>query len=323
MQSMESIQTLQAVRVAEPDPDVATGRRWPHRQPELGDRPFKWGNVCAINQARSQLVWSLGRELRLFDPTGRQVARFRLDSPGLPDGNAGCVFARDGRHLWAHAAIDRRDELWLLDLARLQVVDHRRLDTPAGGVEVFHHPDGQTLGFHLFDGQGANAICWVRPAGGRIQLRRAPSADRVLVDLHPSGQEYLTSSGDGVELRRHRFDDDHVIDRLPAAIALPTPDPLGEQDLWCYCAGYLTDEVLLADVENRNDGSFWHALVRRSPMSLLGRVDYGLGMLAPGGFERPSGGTWTTTGHAGRQRWRLAEEPSQRLGTQLSLLEAT
>jgi hypothetical protein len=126
-----------------------------------------------------------------------------------------------------------------------------------------------------------------------------------------------------VELRRHRFDDDQVVDRLPAATALPAPGPFGEQDLWCYSAGYLTGEVIVADVENRNDGSFWHALVKRSPMGLLGRVDYGLGMLAPGEFQRASGGTWTTTSHSGRQRWKLAENPSQRLGVQLSLLEAT
>jgi hypothetical protein len=318
---MQSMQAFRAVPVAEPDP-AAAGREWPHRQPKLGDRPFRWGNVCAINQDRSLLAWSLGREVRLFGQTGRQVARLRLDSAGLADGNAGCVFAGDGRHLWAHAPIDRRDELWLVDLATLAVVDHCQLGTPAGSVEVFHHPDGQTLGLHLFDGQGANAICWVRPAGGRIQRRRAPDSDRVLADLHPSGREYLTTTGDGVELRRHRFDDDRVVDRLPTATALPAPDPLGEQDLWCYYAGYLTDEVILAEVENRNDGSYWHVLVKRSPMSVFGRVDYGLGLVAPGGFERPSGGTWTTTSHSGRQRWRLAEDPSERLGTQLSLLEA-
>lgn len=316
------METFRAVRVAEPDP-AAVSRPWPHRQPQLGNRPFKWGNVCAINQDRSLLVWSLGRDVRLFAATGRQVARFQHDSPGLPDGNASCVFARNGRHLWAHAAIDHHDELWLLDLATLEVVDHRRLDTRAGSVVVFHHPDGQTLGLHLFDGQGRNAICWVRPAGGRIQLRRALGSDRILADLHPSGREYLTSSGDGVELRRHRFDDDHVIDRLPAATALPAPGPYGQQDLWYYCAGYLTDEVVLANAQDQNDGSFWHALVKRSPMSLLGRVDYGLGMVAPGGFERPSDGVWTTTGDTGSQRWKLAEDPSQRLGTQLSLLEAT
>jgi hypothetical protein len=320
MRSMESIPTLRAVPVAEPDP-AGLGRGWPHREPVLGDRPFKWGNVCAVNQDRSLLAWSLGRGVRLFDPTGSQVARFQLESPGLVDGNANCVFARDGRHLWAHAAIDHHDELWLVDLATLQVVDHRRLDTPAGSVQVFDHPDRQTLGFHLWDGQGNSATFWVRPAGGRIQLRRAPDTDRVLVDLHPSGREYLTTSGDGVELWRHRFDDDHVVDQLPAAAALPTPDLFGEQDLWYYCAGYLTDEVILASVQNQNDGSLWHALVRRSPMSLLGRVDYGLGMLAPGEFERPSGGSWTTSGDAGRQRWRLAEDPSERLGTRLSLLE--
>jgi hypothetical protein len=315
---MQSMPTFRAVRVAEPDP-AAAGQAWPHRQPELGDRPFTWGNVCAINHDRSLLVWSLGRDVRLFDQTGRQVARFQLDSPGLPNGNASCEFAGDGRHLWAHAAIDHHDELWLLDLATLEVVDHRRLDTPADSVEVFQHPDGQTIGLHLLDGQGWNGIYRVRPAGGRIQLRQAPSVDRILADLHPSGREYLTTPNDGGELQRHRFDDDRVIDRLPAATALPAADPFGEPDLWYYCAGYLTDEVILASVENQNDGSLWHALVRRSPMSLLGRVDYGMGMLAPGEFEPPSGGAWTTSGDAGSQRWRLADDLSERLGAQLDL----
>jgi hypothetical protein len=65
----------------------------------------------------------------------------------------------------------------------------------------------------------------VRPVGGRIDLRWAPCSDRVLVDLHASGREYLTA-GDGVEeLRRHRVDSDQVIDRLPVA-ALPAPGPV-------------------------------------------------------------------------------------------------
>jgi hypothetical protein len=126
-----------------------------------------------------------------------------------------------------------------------------------------------------------------------------------------------------MDLWRHRFDDDRVIDRLPAATTLPAPDLFGEQDRWHYCAGYLTAEVILANVQNQNDGSFWHALVKRSSMRLLGRVDYDSGMAAPGVFERPSGQTWTTSGDAGRQRWKLAEDLSERLGTQLGLPVAT
>jgi hypothetical protein len=147
----------------------------------------------------------------------------------------------------------------------------------------------------------------VRPVGGRIDLRWAPGEDRILVDVHASGREYLTS-GDGVEeLRRHRFEDDQVIDRLPAA-ALSASGPEGQQDLWSLGAGYLTDEVLLASVQS--EGSCWHVLVRRRPMQLLGRVDYGLKVWAPGGFKRASGGTWTTSGDTGIQRWKLAEDPA-------------
>ena len=126
----------------------------------------------------------------------------------------------------------------------------------------------------------------MRPVGGRIDLRRAPGSDRVLVDRHASGREYLIA-GDGVkELRRHRVDSNQVIDRLPVA-ALAAPGPVAKQDRWSLCAGHLTDEVLLASVQS--DDCCWRMLVRRRPMRLLGWVDYDLNVGAPGGFERPSG----------------------------------
>jgi hypothetical protein len=339
------MQAFHAVRVAALDLDEA-GRGWPlsgerwvvyhrgTRKVVVLDRHFKpvwrvglqsrWGNLCAVAEDLSLVACSRGREVQLLDGAGRQVARFHLESRGTQRGDASCEFARDGRRLWAHAFIDDRDELWLIDLAALKVVDHRRLDTWAGGLVPFHHPDGQTIGLELAEGQDGCAIRWVRSAGGRIQLRCAPGFDRVLADLHPSGQEYLTTphgtAGGADELLRHRFDDDRVIARLPAAVALPLADEWASQEGWFYCAGYLTDELLLAGVQSDSDE--WHALVRRSPMSLLGRVDYGP-TVWPGWFEHPQAGTWVTRCGRTIQRWKLAEDPSERFGTQLSLLDDT
>jgi hypothetical protein len=340
------MQTFPAVQVAALDLDEVS-RGWPlsderwvvhhpgAREVVVLDRQFEpvwrvvlpsvWGNLCAVAEDLSLAACSLGREVRLFDATGDQVARFHLASRGTPRWNANCVFARDGRHLWAHAFIDGRDELWLIDLAELKVVDHRRLDTWAVGFTPFHHPDGQTIGLQLTEGQDGCAIRWVRSAGGRIQLRCASVFDRVLADLHPSGGEYLTTphgnAGGADELLRHRFDDDHVIAWLPAAVALPFADEWGaSQEGWFYCAGYLTDELILAGAQSDSDE--WHALVKRSPMSLLGRVDYGPAVW-PGWFEPPRAGTWVTRCGRTIQRWELAEDPSERLGTQLSLLDDT
>lgn len=281
-----------------------------------------WGSVCAVAEDLSLVACSHGREVRLFDGTGGQVARVHLASPGTQRGDASCEFARDGRYLWAHAFIADRDELWLIDLAELKIVDHRRLDTWAGSLVAFHHPDGQTIGLELAKGQDRSAISWACSAAARIQLRHSPGYERVLADLHPSGQEYLTTPHrGGEELARHRFDNDDVIDSLSAAAALPITDQWGATpDEWHCCAGYLTDEVILAGVQS--DFDEWHALVQRSPMSMLGQVAYDPPWW-PGWFEPPRAGTWVTTFARRIQRWELAEYPSERLGTQLSLLDDT
>jgi hypothetical protein len=254
-------------------------------------------------------------------PLTDQQPQLQVDALERADGYRVFTETASGRHLWAHAFINDRDELWLIDLAELSIVDHRRLDTWAGGLVPFHHSDGQTIGLELAEGRDGSAITWARSAGGRIQLRHAPGFDRVLADLHPSGQEYLTTPNHGgEEVARHRFDNDGVIDWLPAAVALPIADEWGaSQDRWYYCAGYLTDEVVLASVVN--DSYHWHALVKRSPMGVLGRVDYGPNFWAPGWFQPPRAGTWVTIGDTGTQRWELAEDPSERSSTQLSLLE--
>jgi hypothetical protein len=285
--------------------------------------PFGWEGVPAVADDLSLVAFSRGDEVLLLDGDGGRVARVPLASSGMAVRGGDCVFARDGRHLWVSASLDARHELWLIDLVDLRVVDHRRLDTIAVGFFPFHHPDGQTIGLGLPEGPDGSAIRWARPDRGRMKLRCTPGLDRVLADVHPSGQEYLTTPHHGAdELLRHRFDDDRSIDRLPAAVALSVAHQWGaSQTGWSYCAGYLTDEVILASVED--DAYHWHALVKRSLMGMLGLVEYGPHVGAPGWFMQPRAGTWVTISRTGLQRWELGEPREHWYGTQLHLLEDT
>src|SRR5207249_3840916 len=142
-----------------------------------------------------------------------------------------CAFASDGRYLWAtvptwsaERPCEANDEVWLIDLQSRSLLDRRTLDAAAAGCHPILHPDGETVGLSIGEGQDGARTRWVRPAPdqhGRIDLRFAPRYDRILTAIHPSGREYLTTPhSSGVdELVRHRFIDDQPIARLPAPTA--------------------------------------------------------------------------------------------------------
>jgi hypothetical protein len=186
------------------------------------------------------------------------------------------------------------------------VVDWRQLETAAAGCDPVHHPDGQTVGLSIGEGQDASPIRWVRVHRDRIDLRFGPpDNDRVLVAVHRDGGEYLTTphldSGAADTLVRHRFADDLPIEELAAA------DVLGSDERWDLYAGYLTDSLILASIfETGRDGGR-HVLVQRAPMRLLGEVVYP-GDEPPGWIIGPQQGTWLTVTDHGVHRWILASQ---------------
>jgi hypothetical protein len=309
-----------------------TGRRWLVQCEEAGEllvvdqrlRPLwrlqvpaaaGWGGIHAVAEDLSLVALSLEEHVLLLDGTGQPVAQ--LSHRPLPPYNAGCcVFAGDGRHLWAtgpHEVPERPweggDELWLIDLATRSLIARRRLDTGAAICLPVRHPDGQTIGLFLGEAEGGGSdLVWVRVDRGRISLRHAPGRDRILMDVHPDGGEYLTTpdiDADAAnELRRHRFADDQPLD----ALALPA-DAAGEQVWWDYHAGYLSDELIVASVTEPDRQV--HVLVQRQPLRPLGSVAYPDGGDPPGWLRAPREGSWLTVGAGGVQRWLLPDWPAR------------
>jgi hypothetical protein len=306
-----------------------TGRRWLVQCEEAGDllvvddrlQPI-WrlqvpaaagqGGIHAVAEDLSLVALSLQEQVLLLDGTGQQVAR--LSRPTGPPDQGCCVFAGDGWHLWATVASEiperpweSSDELWLIDLAARSVADRRRLDTGAAICLPVHHPDGQTIGLFLGEAEdGGSGLYWARADRGRISLRHGLGRDRILVDVHPGGDEYLTTpdidAGAANELVRHRFVDNQPID----ALALPSTDAAGEEVWWDYDAGYLTDELILAGTTGADRDV--HVLVQRQPLRLLDSIAYPGGN-PPGWLRCSQDGGWLTVGSERIQRWLLPDQP--------------
>jgi hypothetical protein len=260
----------------------------------------------AVTQDCSLVALSMLDHALVLDAGGQQVARF--PHPPWQAGASGCcVFSPDPRYLWVTVPprpepfFATGDELWLIDRRVMRVVDWRLLEAAAAGCEPVQHPDGQTIGLDIGEGQDGSLIRWVRAHRDRIQLRFGPDQDRVLVAVHPDGGEYLTTPhpGSADTLVRHRFADDRPIEQLAAA------DVLGTEEGWDLSAGYLTDSLILASTLEAGQDSGRHALVQRAPMRLLGEVVYP-GDEPPGWIVGPQQGSWLTVSDHGIHRWILA-----------------
>jgi hypothetical protein len=260
----------------------------------------------AVTDDCSLVALSMLDHVLVVDGGGRQVARFP-HSPWQPGMSGCCVFSADPRYLWVTVPprperfFATGDELWLIDRRVMWVVDWRRLETAAAGCEPVQHPDGQTIGLEIGEGQDGSPIRWVRADRDRINLRFGPEWDRVLMAVHPDGGEYLTTphpSG-ADKLVRHHFADDRRIEELDAA------DVLGPDEGWDLSAGYLTGSLILASTFETGQDSERHVLVQRAPMQLLGEVVYP-GDQPPGGIVGPQQGTWLTASDHGVHRWILA-----------------
>jgi YD repeat-containing protein len=175
----------------------------------------------------------------------------------------------------------------------------------------YRHPDGQTIGLEAGNGQEGVDLTWVWADGARIGLRKGRAGwDRLLMAIHPDGQEYLTAphpTARAKALVRHRLGDDRPLEQLTAV------DAFGDRDgRWAAePGGYVTGDLIIAA------GRGGHLLLQHTPLRLLGVIAYpdAEGRAVVGARD----GSWLTLTYVrdglGRlQRWRLATPPAQPAG---------
>jgi hypothetical protein len=219
-----------------------------------------------------------------LDSAGRTVGRFP-HAPWDQFSEGTSAFDRDGRHLWVTVPAPDDIDLIVLEMASLREVDRVRVQSQPAGVEPIHHPDGRTIGWSIGEGQDRSLIGWSSLEGDRMQFRLLPDDDRVLIAIHPTGGEYITTPHSTGPLQRHRFEDDAVIGRLDAQ----------EDVLWDFVAGYLDEDRILASIRTEDDDGEGLLLVSREPMKVAAKV------IAEG-----SANPWSSLIWIGRGMWVMA-----------------
>ena len=179
----------------------------------------------------------------LADRRGRTVWQFPHPAWGQGDSESGsCWVSPDGRHVWATTpAADGPDEWVVLDASSGRVLCVSPLQTMAAASTPIPHPDGQHVGLSVGEGQDGAEVYWGRWENGHEVVTRLDDRSRVLIDVRPSGGEFLTtphSDSDGA-IAIHEFPGGRVLARLSAA------DVLEEEDWFDFSAGYVSDDLIL------------------------------------------------------------------------------
>jgi len=207
---------------------------------------------------------------------------------------------KDLRAIWATVpTADGPDEWRVLDVESGQLRGRAPLQCYAAGSHVVGHPDGRHVGLSVGEGQDGCELYWGCWDNGQIVVSRLDDRSRVLVDVHPGGDQYLTTPHDGQTLAIHEFPSGIVVASRSAETVLPV------EDWFDFQAGYINDRVIVAaSVQNET-----HVLLAARTLEPIANVEYperaAMQSLSPTGRE-----TWLTGDYLEglHQVWRLAED---------------
>jgi len=237
-----------------------------------------------------------------IDRRGRVLWQYAHHPWGGSQSESGsCWVSVDGKQVWATAPTAVGPDHWLvLDASSGRMLGAGELQTMAAGSNPVPHPDGRHVGLSVGEGQDGAEIYWGHWDHDRLVVARLDDRSRVLMDVLPSGGQYLTtphSDSDG-SVRVHEFPSGRVCARLARSAVL-------EEDGFDYSAGYVSEHVVLVGSMEKQV----HLLLASDTLALIGRVEY------PPGHSKecitPTGrGTWLTSDYvSGRHElWRLAED---------------
>ncbi|MEU5980898.1 hypothetical protein [Streptomyces sp. NPDC047434] len=208
---------------------------------------------------------------------------------GLEHGS--CRVSDDGRLVWAHVVgEDGQDgcELWVVldardgrELARLPLED-----SAAAGSHHVAHPDGVHMGLSVGMGQDGILLHWARLDGAEpVCWDLNENLDRILMDVHPDHEGYLTMEHYGADVRLHALDGTVLAEREEV-----------DENPWDWACGFVDARTVLVSTGaeyGEEDQDTRHWLLDAHTLEIRGAVAYPPGTRH--GLARPLGdGSWLT-----------------------------
>jgi hypothetical protein len=213
---------------------------------QVGSFPIPAGvQGQAVSSTADRLVYAVDDEVVC---TGAAEWRFDLGPRGAKAlvAYTGCTFSLDDTVVWVYspdALADRgaRRDRWIaLDSATGAVRESFELDSAGQGGQMIPHPDGDML-LDVGEGQDGSRTYRVRLGG---QLSTYPWHDRVLIDLSPSGRQFMTVDHGQEDVAFHTFPGGEVELRVEIAPLEDDPGDAGFE----WTGGYLDETTVVAVV---------------------------------------------------------------------------
>jgi hypothetical protein len=212
----------------------------------------------AISSTADRHVYAVGDEVVC---TGAAAWRFDLGVSGARADrpHTACAFSLDDAVVWVYAPDamadrgDRRDRWIALDAGTGAVRESHELGTVGQGGEIIPHPNGEDLLLDVGEGQDGSQIFRVRLGG---PLTSYPWHDRVLIDLSPSGEQFMTVDHEQEDVTFHTFPDGEVALRIAIEPLEDDPGDAGFE----WSGGYLDDTtaiVVVSGVAEEDEEEEW------------------------------------------------------------------
>ncbi|MFD7622575.1 hypothetical protein [Streptomyces sp. NPDC059802] len=226
------------------------------------------------------------------------------------------VFSADGTLVWAHVRgpvaasgpdPEALDEWLVIDAADGRVLGRADAETAAVGSDHVPHPDPARMGLCVGEGQDGVPMLWGRWDGENLSVERFCDDERILTDVSPSGDRFLTVTHYEETLGVHRVDDGSVLSELDTEHTVPRhpeadpDDQDADETLWDYECGFLDEETVVAGTSER-DGEYgeerhWLVSATGDRMRLTARITYPFPI--SGAPTALGDGTWYTVSAAG------------------------
>ncbi|MFF4895921.1 hypothetical protein [Streptomyces sp. NPDC001068] len=211
----------------------------------------------------------------------------------------GCTLSADGGTVWVYRpdAMARRggaDQWVVYDADTGAVLARHGLETVGHGAEHLVHPVDGSIYLDVGEGQDGSVVLRGRTGdGGEPEFMTYPWDDRIVIDLAPDGEQFMTVDHGQGDVAFHRHPTGETLLTLPVeAFGYDPEDTFVE-----WSGGYLTPETAIVTLGGETqDGDEWfrhHLIDVRT-----GRHGGEIGIEVVNPYElRPLGdGTWLTHG---------------------------